>query len=322
MSAGVRAASLIWSSLTAAKRAAARAGLVRGVRLPVRVVSVGNIQAGGAGKTPLAARIAREGAQRGITVCIVTRGYHSRWEREGGVIAPGQETPATELCGDEAALLHELAPQAWIAVGADRVAAYQRAVERAGAGAATGQAAAPFGLVLLDDGFQNTQFTKDVEVVAVTSAEAGQCYFRDFASALDRADLVVWTKGDRRPDARGRPFVAAEYRLPAPPSGSGKLWVVTGVADGVGVVAQLRREGYRVEKHLKFGDHAAYTEQMTRSLLEAAGKDGARLVLTGKDWVKWRELGVRRDQVIVVEPAVHFREGESEWNRILWESRS
>lgn len=59
---------------------------------------------------------------------------------------------------------------------------------------------------------------------------------------------------------------------------------------------------------------------MTRGLLEAARKDGATLLLTGKDWVKWRELGVPREQVIVVEPAVHFKEGEEEWSRILWPS--
>ena len=71
-----RLASALWSFGSALARGLASRGiLLKPVRLGVRVISVGNLQAGGAGKTPLVAHIAGEALARGLKVCILCRGY-------------------------------------------------------------------------------------------------------------------------------------------------------------------------------------------------------------------------------------------------------
>jgi len=110
----LRLLSALWSTVNAGMRLAARRGWVGSRKLPARVLSVGNLQVGGAGKTPLVALIAQEAIARGQRVCILSRGYGGIWEANGGVIAPGKEPAHPALCGDEPALLHELAPEAWI----------------------------------------------------------------------------------------------------------------------------------------------------------------------------------------------------------------
>jgi tetraacyldisaccharide 4'-kinase len=319
----IRGVSGIWSALSAGARAASARGWLASTRLPVRVVSVGNLQAGGAGKTPLVAQIAREAAERGITACVLSRGYGGEWERgSGGVILPGDAEPDARLCGDEAALLHDLAPQAVIGVGADRARQWERARS------VVKERGLEIGLVILDDGFQHWKIRKDADIVALTSRGPDEVPHRDALQALRHASLVVWTKGEKRPWVpESTPFAQVEYRLSAPSAIEARraLWLVTGVADGSDVVRLARASGYRIERHVSFPDHARYAEPRVRELIEGARQAGAGVALTGKDWVKWREMpGVRRGNgpgmVLVLEPDLEWREGREAWNRVLWGS--
>jgi tetraacyldisaccharide 4'-kinase len=277
------------------------------------VVSIGNLQAGGAGKTPLVAWLAREARTRGLRTCILCRGYGGAWERSGGVILPGAPAPSAAECGDEAALLHELAPEAAIGVGADRVRQFERVQEAAG----------PVDLVILDDGFQHWKIRKDVEIVALTSRGPGEVPYRDGLRALKGADLVVWTKGDKRPRIpEGKPWARIRYRLAEPAADGGLYWLVTGIADSADAEALVRASGYRLARHVYFPDHARYAETMVQELIEQATRAGAKIAVTGKDWVKWREIeGVARLEslrIAVLEPELEWLEGREAWNRLLW----
>ncbi|OFZ55440.1 MAG: hypothetical protein A2428_05035 [Bdellovibrionales bacterium RIFOXYC1_FULL_54_43] len=316
----VRSGSFLWSGASRLVRFGVRLGLLKPARLPCRVVSVGNIQAGGTGKTPIVAQIAREAANRGLNVCILSRGYRGEWERTGGVIRPGEVSASAMKCGDEAALLHELAPHAWIGVGADRERQF-KAVEM--------QSEKPIDLVILDDGFQHWRLHKDLEIVAVTSASGREVLFREAESALRRANLVVWTKGDRDPAAREAalrlniPFLKSRFELSVPPQ-TGSLWLISGIAENFGsagseLEASMRRAGLSIARHLKFEDHARYDYGQARSILDEASRAGCRVAITGKDWVKWRELGIKRSELIVLEPRLVLNEERQKlWNHILW----
>ena len=311
-----RGTSALWSAASAtARELASRELLLKPERLDCRVISVGNLQAGGAGKTPLVAELARQAEIRGKRAAILCRGYGGAWEITGGTLSPGQPANALE-CGDEAALLSELAPAAWIGVGADRVAQFHALRKSLGR--------AP-DLVILDDGFQHWRIHKDLEMVAVTSRSRGETLYRDWSGALARADLVVWTKGDIAPEAGGRPLIRVRFVLPeAMTTGGGaapKIWLITGVADGNEVLRTTRAAGYDVVGHTSFPDHAVYARPIVAELRERARGGGYELALTGKDWVKWREFGVSRADVRVLEPEVRFEgAGRALWDRILWAS--
>jgi tetraacyldisaccharide 4'-kinase len=300
-------ASAVWSALSSLSRILVGLGVFQPERLDARVISVGNLQAGGAGKTPLVARIANEAHERGLRVCVLCRGYGGEWESRGGVLAPGAPRVDARECGDEAALLHELAPHAWIGVGADRVAQF---------GAVRKRVPAPIDLVILDDGFQHWKIQKDLEIVALTSAARTQALHRDWPGALRYADLVVWTKGDQRPATAGKPCVKVRYRHAS--DGAAAVWLVTGVADAAQARSSIEAAGYRVVRHLPFRDHARYGQETVQRILDDAARDGLPVAVTGKDWVKWRDLGVPPGKVRVLEPELVFEEGRELWQSALW----
>lgn len=320
-------ASTLWSSVSLLPRVLIRFGLIKPKVLDgVRVISIGNIQVGGAGKTPLVAHLAREAISKGRVTAILTRGYGGQWEKTGGVISPqagaAPENEGQDLhpwnCGDETLLLHELVPQAWIGVGADRVRSFETLRERIDS-----EKSKPLELVILDDGFQHYKLKKDVEVVALTSYKRTERIFRDFESSLKRADLVVWTKGNDKPGYLKRhpevPFAKTRYALEGP-QWDKPYWFVSGIADSRLALDQLKRAGYRILRHIAFPDHARYSERIVHQLIADADRNGVHILLTGKDWVKWRALGIDSEHLKTVEPQIEFEEGEDRWRSVLWPS--
>src|SRR6516165_6288272 len=114
-----------------------RRAISRSYRPPVPVLCVGNLVAGGAGKTPVALTLADWLAQRGVWVHVVTRGYGGGLR---GLVRVDPSRHDAMAVGDEALLLAARAP-CWVA--RDRAVGVRAAV------------AAGAGMVLLDDGFQN-----------------------------------------------------------------------------------------------------------------------------------------------------------------------
>ena len=137
----------IWAAAGRARRA-----LTRPWRAPAKVLCVGNLVAGGAGKTPLALDLARRILARGYAVHFLTRGYGGR---AAGPLRVDPQTHGFADVGDEALLLARAAPT-W--VGADRV-------ELARAACADGAR-----VLIMDDGFQNPSLEKNLSVVAVDGA--------------------------------------------------------------------------------------------------------------------------------------------------------
>ena len=280
---------------------------------------MGNIQAGGAGKTPLVSQIAREANSRGLVVCILTRGYGGAWEHTGGVISPDDRQPDPALCGDEAALIHDLVPDVWIGVGSDRIASFEQIKSQL-----QSRSGGKIDLVLLDDGFQHWKIKKDLEVVALTSATHRQTYYRDFYSALRFADVLIWTKGQVEPAwdqmhlKAGAIRLKVRFEIPIAPAGGQSYWLVSGVGDPHSVELSVREAGYSIARHLSFTDHAQYTGEHIEKILKEATDSKCKVLVTGKDWVKWRALGIQGDRVVVLEPKVVFEQGYEQWTQKLW----
>jgi tetraacyldisaccharide-1-P 4'-kinase len=92
--------------------------------------------------------------------------------------------------------------------------------------------------------------------------------------------------------------------------------LVTGIENGAAAAASAREAGYAIVEHTEFSDHHPYRADEVRGLLANARQAGYRIALTGKDWVKWRDLGVARSEVEVLEPEVVL--DDAAWNRIVW----
>ena len=136
-----------------------RTGCLNSRRLPVPLAVVGNIHAGGTGKTPVTAALVQSLQQRGIRVGIVSRGY-GRSLREIHVLTP--ESTAAEA-GDEPLMLCRLTG-APTAVGTDRHAAAQALLARHSG----------IQLVIADDGLQHYALHRDIEIAVYPAADAAR----------------------------------------------------------------------------------------------------------------------------------------------------
>ena len=132
-------------------------GVFKARRLPCQVISVGNIVVGGTGKTPAVIAIAKHLEKEKMRVAILLRGY-KRQSREKVTIVSDGETVCASLreSGDEAYMMARHLSGIPIVVSRQRYQAGQVALERLGVD-----------ILLLDDGFQHRQLTRDIDIVTV-----------------------------------------------------------------------------------------------------------------------------------------------------------
>jgi tetraacyldisaccharide 4'-kinase len=266
---------------------------------------VGNIAAGGTGKTPFVRFLARELVERGKHPAILTRGY-GRTSRGTVVVSSGAglEVPVA-AAGDEASLLARALPGVPIVADADRCRAAARA-EALGV---------PVDLHLLDDGFSHVALARDVDIVLLdaTAPDAGGDFLpagrlREPLSSLARADLIVITKCEQADPAaaidlaarhaRGIPVFRArtvvtgildrDGALVAPVDlPPGTVVAVAGLARPEAFLDTLGRLGISPAAFLPFPDHARYGDFRIGRILRAAEETGATALLTTeKDAVK------------------------------------
>ena len=246
-------------------------------RFPVPVVVIGNLTAGGTGKTPLVAWLASWLASQGYRPGIVLRGYGGRsrvWPRSVGA----QDDP--DAVGDEAVLL---ARRGWpVVAGPDRVAAVQRLLDTTDCN-----------VVLSDDGLQHYRLPRDIEIAVIGRHRFGNGYclpagpLREPLSRMERVDARVaqgqaqageWTMC-MRPEG----FMAVcdpDSRRTAADFASDKLSAVAGIGDPGRFFVTLKELGLDVESR-SFADHHRFRVTDFGFL----GADES-VVMTEKDAVK------------------------------------
>ena len=184
--------SLLFRALVALRRALYRSRILPGEKLAVPVIVVGNISAGGTGKTPLTLALAQQLIHRGWHPLIVSRGYGGTAQQPRHV---GADSDAQQV-GDEPLLMarRNLCP-VWI--GKDRAAAAQAAL----------QAHPQCDIVLCDDGLQHYRLQRDVEVAVIDGARGfGNGFMlpagplREPVARLQTVDAVVVNSGETSTD--------------------------------------------------------------------------------------------------------------------------
>jgi tetraacyldisaccharide 4'-kinase len=261
----------------------------------LRIISVGNLNVGGTGKTPAVLHLAGMLIRAGRKVGILTRGY-GRQTKEPLTFTGAEPLPSVEQAGDEPLLLARRCPEARILVGADRRALARRARDE-------------FGLevVLLDDGFQHRRLARDEDVVVVDEAAGfgnGQLLprgpLREPLSALRRATLF-WIRTATAPAPPLPPLpgprVRTRYRPTAwvDPSGTeyppetlygAPVVALAGLARPGSFLRTLRQLGASIQDAALFPDHHRFTASELHAVEASAARHGARIVTTEKDAVR------------------------------------
>ncbi|EPX57754.1 Tetraacyldisaccharide 4'-kinase [Cystobacter fuscus DSM 2262] len=296
------------------------AGWLRGERVEgLRVISVGNLNVGGTGKTPAVLYLAELLVREGKRVGILTRGY-GRGSKEPLSFTGRERLPSVEEAGDEPLLLARRCPEARLLVGADRRALARRARDEYG-----------LEVVLLDDGFQHRRLARDEDVVVVDEAVGfgnGRMLprgpLREPLASLKRATLV-WVRASSVPVVDWPPFTAPRVRTLYRPTG----WVdpegalhppgvmegrpvlaLAGLARPGGFVRTLEELGVEVKGTAFFADHHPFSARELEEVRARAERLGARVVTTEKDRVRLPvdfETWTVRLGVEVLEGEAHLR---------------
>ena len=262
-----------------------RRAVVRPYRAPVPVICVGNLVAGGSGKTPVALSLAGMLVGRGIATAIVTRGYGGRL---AGPVRVDPQHHEADAVGDEPLLAAAMVP-CWVA--RDRAAGVRAA-------AAEGAQA-----IILDDGFQNPHVAKDLSLVVVDAAygfgngrliPAGPLR-EGIAAGLARADVIVLIGESPTDDAFAafdRPVLRATVMpVGSTPTSGTAVIAFAGIGRPEKFFATLRGLGVRLVAERSFPDHHVYQPQELAALRGEATTTGACLLTTRKDWLRLPPAG-------------------------------
>jgi len=245
-------------------------GVLASRRLEQPVVSVGNLSAGGSGKTPFVIALGELLQARGIRFDVLSRGY---CRKTRGVLVVEKDGNAAGF-GDEPLLIARRLGVPVI-VGESRYAA-GRVAERK----------FQQQLHILDDGFQHRSLARDFDIVLMTERDFDDRLLplgrlREPLSSLQRADAIVLPAGLAAdlPALRQKPVWRIERELVLPNLPATPI-VFCGIARPQQFFAQVRAAGITPAAEIEFRDHHAYDKRDIERLLAMCGKLGAGGFLT------------------------------------------
>ena len=307
--------SWIYAKIIEARNLLYDRGVFDSYHLGAKTISIGNITAGGTGKTPLVAYIVETLAERGERVCILTRGYGRKNAGRRVLVSDGEKILADPSeAGDEPfELARKLISKAIVIADADRVSAAEWAKRKFGVTA-----------FVLDDGFQHRKVKRDVDIVCIDATDpfgGGKMLpvgrLREPVANLSRTDIVVITRANlssELSDLRSEiselspksfifeakteianiislenfdsDFVKHDAGVKKSPA-----FVFCGIGNPENFFKQLQLDSFSITATKTFRDHHFYMQKDIDEITKQARESGSQILLTtAKDAVKLKNL--------------------------------
>ena len=343
----LKAFSCVFAAVVGVRYLLYRVGVLHRFPLGVQVISIGNVTAGGTGKTPVTEIFARTLAAEGRKVAILSRGYRRKeapwWQRMFTqvvtpplVVSDGRRVLLDAATGgDEPYMLASNLPGVAVVVDRNRVKAGRYAIKRLGCDT-----------LILDDGFQYQKLKHSVEVVRVDSTNPfgngnmlPRGILREPAKNLRRADIIFLTKcrGDVsavREEVRKFNSTAVIVECNHTPRVLKDIWsreefplewlkgktvcTLSGIASPKGFENSLRHLGAKVVWCERYADHHRYdSSEILYALNRTADMGADALVTTEKDAVRFPRLETAPVRCLYLRIAIEILAGGENFTEII-----
>ena len=343
----LKGVSFIFAAVVSIRDAFYRWGILRRFPLGVQVISIGNVTAGGTGKTPVTEIFARTLAAEGRRVAILSRGYRRKeaplWQRiftqviePPLVVSDGKRLLLDSATGgDEPYMLASNLPGVAVVVDRNRVKAGRYAIKRLGCDT-----------LILDDGFQYKKLKHSIEVVLVDSTNPfgngnmlPRGILREPARHIRRADVIFLTKrrGDVhevRDEIRRFNSHADIIECNHAPAVLKDVWsreefpltwlqgkttcTLSGIASPKGFENSLRHLGARVIWCERYADHHRYeSSEILYALNRTADMGADALVTTEKDAVRFPRFETSPVKCLYLRIQIEILSGRESFTQII-----
>lgn len=297
---------VIYGLVQIVRRYLYRKDILTSYQSKIKVISIGNIVSGGAGKTPFTIYLCKLLQAHGKKVVVSHRGYKGEYENNTIFISNRKQIFEIALkAGDEPLLLARNLPSTPIVVGRDRTEALRLVEDKY----------PDTDFVLLDDSFQHLKVKHDYDFVVFNSGfgigngfvlPAG--LLREFLSSLKLVTAIIWNQLDAKHipaellnsgkeiikfsyestglyDVQGRLVELAEINR-------GRNALLSGIGYPEGFEGSCREYGLHFEKHFRLSDHFDYQDSKFRERISKAIEADRlnHLIITEKDFVKLQQL--------------------------------
>ncbi|RLV59703.1 tetraacyldisaccharide 4'-kinase [Parashewanella curva] len=251
-------------------------GLKKQYKSPVPVIVVGNITAGGSGKTPMVIHLIELLRANGYKPGVISRGYGAEFDGERTVTS--EHTP--EQVGDEPAMI-KARTQVHMVVAAKRVKAAQKLIDEH-----------DIDIIISDDGLQHYALERDIEIAIIDGERrlGNGCLIpagplRELSGRLQSVDFTVINGGSDQQDEFS---MLLEPSAPVPLIGDNRTFDITqsavamaGIGNPQRFFDTLKAQGYNIERQIEFADHHTFSADELEKL-----SDKYPLIMTEKDAIK------------------------------------
>ncbi len=298
-----------------------RSNIVKSTRLPVKVISIGNITTGGTGKTPLVELTVKYLSESGRKAAVLSRGYGGGNPSQNG----------DDEVNDECLTLKENLPDVPVLAGSDRVKNGEKAIDDFGVDC-----------VVLDDGFQHLRLKRDLDVVVIDALNpfGGENLIprgslREPLQNLERADLFIISHCDQENEQAIRliyrkldqinhstsvcesihgpvhfdciadgPVLELEWIKDK------RIYALSAIGNPESFAYTLKQLGADLIKHKVFQDHHVYTTEEINSVASEAQSLGAdAIVVTQKDIVKIKKMNIKDANILSLKIEIEITKG-------------